>query len=669
MMRLVFVIAALLWICAAGRDEIDRWVDRTALPALALETSVTVHDRDGALLRAYTVADGRWRLPITVEMVDPTYLQMLVRYEDKRYWEHNGVDRVAMVRAVGQAIRNGQIVSGGSTLTMQVARLLEEGSTGSWAGKLRQVRVALALERRLTKTEILTIYLHLAPFGGNLEGIAAASHAYFQRPASRLTPAQSALLVALPQSPETRRPDRAPAAATRARDRVLDRMITAGLIDKLAARPMVPTVRHPLPSLAPHLADTVIAQSNSQGRHRMTLNHALQISMETLAEEAVAFRSDGVQVAIMVADHQTGEILASVGSVGYGSERNGGFLDLTQAVRSPGSTLKPLIYGIGFDRGLIHPETMIADRPTDFGGYAPQNFDGVYRGALHVRKALQHSLNIPAVAVTQSMGPQHLIAGLERAGADVELPAGKPGLAIALGGIGLRLHDLTALYAAIANDGVAVDLRWHEEPSTGFAPRQIMNRAAAWYVADILAGTPRPRGITATGIAFKTGTSYGHRDAWAMGFDGRHVVGVWMGRADATSVPGAFGGELAAPVMFAAFARIKPEPAPIGPPPPEALLLPTAQLPEQLRSFGDIETLGVPRLQVAFPPDGAILEHVDVIAKLRGGRAPYIWLLDGQPVARTRRPEAEIRFPNFGFASLTAIDADGNSASSAVTLR
>ena len=673
MTRAVLALALCLWGLGAARDGVDAWVDATVLPPLTGDSSVEVLDRNGDTLRAYTMADGRWRLPVTPDQVDPAYLRMLIRYEDKRFHDHNGVDLLAMLRAAGQALRGGEIISGGSTLTMQVARLLEDGSTGRWVGKLRQIRVALALERRLSKDEILTLYLDHAPFGGNIEGVRAASFAYFDRPPARLTPAQAALLVALPQSPEARRPDRAPQAATAARDMVLARLQGDGLLDSATVaaamrNPVIPT-RHGFPAVAPHLSDRAVAEEPLARLHRLTIDRSLQVALETLAAQAVSDRSDRVQVAIVAADHQTGEILASVGSAGYQADGRAGFIDLTQTVRSPGSTLKPLIYGLGFGAGMIHPETLIADRPSDFDGYRPQNFDGQFRGDIRVREALRYSLNIPAVAVTQALGPYHVMAGLRRAGADPQVPGGTPGLAIALGGLGVTLTDLTRVYAALGNGGQAVDLRWRAAPTPGFLPETVLTRAAAWQVGDILREVPRPAGVRADGIAYKTGTSYGHRDAWALGFDGRYVVGVWMGRADGTPVPGAFGGDLAAPVMFAAFARVSPTVTPLGPPPPETLLLASGRLPQQLQRFGPTRLVQNPGPVIAFPPDGAVVEGEMLVAKVRDGRAPYLWMANGAPLARTNRPEITLDGIGRGFSEMTVIDADGRADQASVELR
>ena len=672
--KTLFAAALVLWTGAAGRDAFDGWIAATVLPPLTIEQSVEVLDRGGTLLRAYTVADGRWRMAVGLADVDPDYIDMLVRYEDKRFWDHGGIDLIALARAVGQALWNGQVVSGGSTLTMQVARLIEDGETGSWAGKLRQFRLALALEQRLTKDQILTLYLNRAPFGGNIEGVRAASLAWFGKPPHRLTPAEAALLVALPQSPSARRPDRDHAAAVAARNRVLVRMQGAGLLDGpealAATSEPVPAQRADYPALAPHLADRAVAEYPQQGQISLTIDAALQAKIEDLARAAVADQGDQMQVAILIADHQTGEILASVGSADYTADARQGFIDMTQAVRSPGSTLKPLIYGLAFDRGLAHPETLIADRPMDFGGYAPQNFDGLFRGEIRVRQALQLSLNIPAVSLLEAMGPGQLIAGLRRAGAQPVLPGGRPGLAIALGGLGLTLQDLVRLYAAIAHGGVAVDVRVQADPTPGFVPQTLMGNVAAWEIADILLQTPRPIGVQGTGIAFKTGTSYGNRDAWAVGFDGRHVIGVWMGRADGTPVPGIFGGELAAPVLFDAFQRLKAQVDPIPPPPPATLLLPNAQLPLPLQVFrqrGESATTGGP--EISFPPDGAVIEGDALVAKVRDGLAPFTWLANGAPVMTSREREVVLDRLGVGFSSLTVIDAAGRAAQADVELR
>lgn len=673
--RPIVALALALWAGALARDGLNTWIDATVLPPLTQESSVEVLARDGRLLRAYTVSDGRWRMAVLPGAVDPAFTRMLIVYEDKRFYSHAGIDPLALLRAGWQAATTGRVVSGGSTLTMQVARLLENSGTGRLAGKLRQMRVALALERHLTKAEIMGIYQHIAPYGGNLEGVRAAALAYFGKEAKRLTPAERALLVALPQSPETRRPDRFPAVAKDARAKVLARMTAAGVIAsdqaESALREPVPPQRRGFPALAPHLTDRMIAARPGETPLRLTIDATLQAQLEELAAISVAPRGDRLQVAILVADHQTGEILASVGSAAYQADARLGFVDMTQALRSPGSTLKPLVYGLAFDEGLAHPETLIDDRPSDFGGYAPQNFDKTWRGTLRVREALQLSLNIPVVALTDAMGPAKLLSAMRRAGVVAQVPGGRAGLAIALGGLGVTLQDMVQLYAALARGGVALPLH---AAGTAVPGDRVLSDIASWQVADILSGLPPPPGAPANRLAYKTGTSYGNRDAWAIGFDGAHVIGVWMGRADGTPVPGAFGGDLAAPVLFQAFARLKPALTPLAPAPRATLLLANAQLPQPLRHFqarsGVFTDDDAPA--VAFPPDGAEVELMSegLLLRVRGGVGPFTWLANGQPLAvglRSRDTVVPISGP--GFVSLSVIDALGRAAQAEIRLR
>ena len=639
-------LAAALAIAAGAVLAFDRWVDATVLPPLAPATSTVVLDRNGALLSAYTVADGRWRLPVELSAVDRGYLAQLLAFEDQRFRRHPGVDPIALARATLQSLRHGRIVSGGSTLTMQVARLLEDGPTGTAAGKLRQMRVALALERRLDKDAILTLYLTLAPYGGNLEGIRAASLAYLGKEPRRLTPAEAALLVALPQTPEARRPDRAPEAARLARDRVLARAVRAGVLsaeEAAAARTeKVPQRPPPLPRPRP-ASRRPSGRTLTRARDPIatTLDAALQARLETLVAERARGLGDGISGALIVADHRTGAILARVGAADRLDPTRGGFVDMSLAVRSPGSTLKPLIYGLAFEAGIAHPETIVDDRPMRFGTWAPQNLDRTWLGPITARTALQASRNLPAVALLDAVGPAQLMARLRRAGdAPVLPPGGAPGLAIALGGVGLTLEDLVRLYAAIANGGTSVTLA--DTPDTPRAQADpVLDPTAAWYVADILAGTPPPANGAAGRIAFKTGTSYGHRDAWAIGFDGAHVIGVWFGRPDGAPVPGALGLEAAAPALFDAFARLSPESVPLPPPPAAALTLTTAQLPAPLQRFkprGATETGGGP--EIAFPPDGA---RVDLGLGRGAGQAardPPRRRRPAVPLARRRHPAA-----------------------------
>lgn len=661
----LFALVLVLGLGAGLRDAFEEWVVATVIPPVLVKTSVEVRDRNGALMRVFPVEDGRVRLSLSLDEVDPTYTSMLIAYEDKRFYRHAGVDPLAALRAAGQALIQGKVVSGGSTLTMQVARLIENTGTGRWQGKLRQVRLALALERRLSKAQILSLYLAHAPMGGNLEGLRAGALAWFGKEPARLTQAEAALLIALPQAPEARRPDRHPKAASLARDRVLER-VAAPERTRLAA---VPHQMKPFVRLAPHLADAMRRADPVALRHDLTLEAGIQKQVQDLAQRAVVAQPKGVSAAIVIADHRTGAVVASVGSPQYSGENGAlGFVDMTRALRSPGSTLKPFIYALAFDQGLAHPETIIDDSPVAFGRYAPQNFDGQFRGEVTVREALQLSLNIPPVLLTHELGAARLMAHLRRGGATAKVPEGKPGLAVALGGVGISLNDLVTLYAGLANGGSARPLHWRQGvPEVKDA--RFLSRSAAWQVGHILASIapPRKAGAQRGQIAYKTGTSYGHRDAWAIGFDGAHVIGVWLGRPDGTPVPGAFGGDLAAPILFEAFGRLKSKPDPLPAPPPETLILGTASLPAPLSRFRSRDAVftaaGGP--EVRFPPDGAVLrgEGQRMPLKLRSGTLPMTVLIDGKPVmTKLRRRDALLDLGGPGFTRISVIDAKGRSA-------
>jgi len=666
----------------AGRMQFDRWLDATPMPALAVPVGTEVVARDGSLLRAFQVGDGLWRLAPPASGVDPRLLDMLIAWEDRRFASHHGVDWRAVLRAAGQAVRHGRIVSGASTLSMQTARLLERGPTADWRGKLRQARLAMALERRIGKDGILALYLRLAPYGGNTEGVRAAALMWFGKEPTRLTPAEAALLVALPQAPESRRPDIAArrAAAQAARDRVLARAEAAGIIDAdaaaLARKTPLPTARRAFPAHAALLAERLRTTHPGAVRIETTIDPQLQRAAETMVARAIARGSERLSAAAIVADHVTGEVLAEVGTADFGATPRAGFIDMTRALRSPGSTLKPFVYAMGFDDGLIHPDSLIEDRPASFGRWQPQNFDRQFRGTVTVREALRQSLNIPVVRIADALGPARVVAGLRRAGMRVETQGGAPGLAVVLGGAGVSLHDLVSGYAALAQGGQRVVL--HDMAGAAAAGglramqgQRVVSRSAAWQVGDILSRIPAPEGRAQGRIAYKTGTSYGHRDALSVGYDGRFVAGVWIGRPDGTPVPGAFGGEVAAPLLFDLFDALGARHRPLPPPPPETLIAPNAHLPIPLRRFtapGHIASADAGRLTpdsdpltILFPPDGAELELTgdQIPVRLRGGVPPYTWLMNGRPAA-IASPLTEARLPGLaGMSEISVTDALG----------
>lgn len=651
-------------------------------PGRSTLLSTLVNDRDGRLLRPFAASDGAWRLPVSRAEVDPRFEKFLTAYEDKRFLSHPGVDPVAVVRAALQAARHGGVVSGGSTLTMQVVRLLTPDRSKTLLRKWREAGAAIALERRLGKQGVLDLYLRLAPYGGNLEGVRAASLAFFGKEPARLSTAEAALLVAIPQSPETRRPDRDPAAAKAARDRVLDRLASAGAISRAEAdwarEEPVPDGRRAFPNLAAHAAEAAARRLSPGGSARLTIRRDLQRALEELARERARGLGPGLSVAIVAADIQTGAIEAEVGSADYFDATRAGSLDQTRAIRSPGSALKPFIYALAFENGIAAPATLIEDRPSRFGDYAPRNFDEGYHGTVSAAQALALSLNIPAVALLEAVGPARFVARLRSAGGGLALPGGEtPGLAVALGGVGIRLVDLATLYAGLARGGATIPLseRFEDLAEPGAPGRRLVSPEAAAAVAGALLKSPPPEAALGGRLAFKTGTSYGYRDAWAVGFDGKRVIAVWAGRPDGASSAGLVGREAAAPILFDAFARTGEAVTPL--PPAEAALA-FAELPEPLRRFRPFgappPVAGVrenPPLSVAFPPDGARVELAageELALKAAGGSPPFRWLVDGRPLPPQRRREALWPTPGPGFARLTVMDASGATASASVRI-
>lgn len=649
----------------------------------AREVSTEVVDADGQLLRAFATTEGRWRLGTKTKDVDPQFVRMLIAYEDQRFMDHRGVDPLALGRAAFQLVTNGRIVSGASTLSMQVARLIEPREGRSLTAKFQQVVRALQIERRLSKSQILDLYLTRAPYGGNLEGVRAASLSYFGKEPRRLSVSEAALLVALPQLPEKRRPDRNAGAATNARERVLKRMAVEKIVGEGEAERAglipVSSRRLQLPALAAHLAEAAAKKEPQVKRHQTTLRRKVQEGLETVARDAAVKLGPKLSVAMVMADARTGEIVGEVGSADYFNASRSGWIDMTRINRSPGSTLKPFIYGLAFEDGLVSQETMIEDRPTDFFGYRPRNFDMSYQGDVSVRQALQLSLNVPAVRLLDVVGPTRLMVRFRRADVRPVLPANEaPGLAIGLGGVGTTLKDLVQLYAALANQGRPVQLGdgIREKPAV-IEGEPLLEPVAAWHIADILSGVMPPLGAGQRGIAYKTGTSYGYRDAWSVGFDGAYVLGVWVGRPDNGAVPGITGSASAAPILFEGFAKSGIAITPLARAPAGAARVAQAELPISQRRFSMTpsgllaSSTREPAPQIIYPPEGA---RVDLgakqggqinplILKLQGGRAPFRWLANGKPLPDMSRRRVNQWTPDGGgYSTLTVVDSMGRAA-------
>jgi len=682
-------VAALVLAGVAGKLILEDQIQRLGPVPLARaeKSSTVVLDRNGVLLRAFTTAGGRWRLPVSNVDVDRRYLDLLIAFEDKRFRDHGGVDWHAMVRALAQLVVNGRVVSGASTLTMQVARLIDERQGRSLGDKWRQMLRAIQIERAFSKDKILDLYLMLAPFGGNLEGVRAASLAYFGREPQRLSLGEAALLVALPQAPEGRRPDLATnrARARIARGRVLARAKDAGLIGAAemarADGELLPTVRRTFAMDAPHLAESIVGENDGRTSYRLTIRRELQRKLEAVTRRHVMSLGPKLSAAVVVVDHASGDVLAHVGSAGYLDTRRFGAIDMVKAVRSPGSALKPIIYGLAFDAGIAHPETLIEDRPVQFGGYRPKNFDNQYRGAVTVGEALARSLNVPAVKLLDRVGPGRFLGRLERIGVDVVLPPHtEPSLAVALGGLGVTLRDLTGVFATLARGGEPVALNYRMvmsgkprgETAGVVTARQgrLFSERAAYYVTRILRDAPPPPNARSGGIAFKTGTSYGYRDAWAVGFDGRHTVGVWVGRPDMVPSPGLLGRTAAAPLLFDAFQAIGPHRAAFRPAPEGILrVVSGADLPPPLKRFDEDQPIVVSSgfqsrpLSIRFPPDRVALEvqrRDAMMLKAEGGALPLTWLIDGRPVGTSlHRREYLWRPSQAGFVQIAVVDSEG----------
>ncbi|MBJ8415833.1 peptidoglycan glycosyltransferase PbpC [Citrobacter cronae] len=539
---LVFVMA--IW----AADKI--W----PLPLHEVDPARVVVAHDGTPLWRFADADGIWRYPVTIDEVSPRYLQALINYEDRWFWKHPGVNPFSVLRAAWQDLSSGRVVSGGSTLTMQVARLLDPHPR-TFGGKFRQLWRALQLEWHLSKRDILTLYLNRAPFGGTLQGVGAASWAYLGKSPAQLSYSDAALLAVLPQAPSRLRPDRWPERAEAARNKVLERMAIQGIwsakqVQESREEPVWLAPRQ-MPQLAPLFSRMMLGKSRSD-KIVTTLDAGLQRQLEELAQNWKGRLPARSSLAMIVVDHTDMSVRGWVGSVDMNDDSRFGHVDMVNAIRSPGSVLKPFIYGLALDDGLIHPASLLQDVPRRTGDYRPGNFDSGFHGPVSMSEALVRSLNLPAVQVLEAYGPKRFAASLRNVGLPLYLPAGAaPNLSLILGGAGARLDDMAAAYSAFARHGKAGKLRL--QPADPLLERPLMSAGAAWIIRRIMADEAQPLPDNALSrvvpLAWKTGTSYGYRDAWAIGINARYVIGIWTGRPDGTPVVGQFGFARAVPLL------------------------------------------------------------------------------------------------------------------------
>ncbi|SFB51718.1 penicillin-binding protein 1C [Pseudomonas simiae] len=570
----VVLVVVLLW----GADRV--W----PLPLPQDDLARVVLAEDGTPLWRFADANGVWRYPVQTHEVSPYYLDALLTYEDRWFYQHPGVNPLALARATWQNLTGARVVSGGSTLSMQVARLLDPHSR-TFHGKLRQLWRTAQLEWHLSKAEILNLYLNRAPFGGTLQGVAAASWAYLGKSPSQLTHAEAALLAVLPQAPSRLRPDRHPQRAQEARDKVLRRLAEfqvwpQSVVDEALEEPLLLAPRLE-PSLAPLLARR-LNRPDSPPLIRTTLDATLQRRLEDLLLGWRARLPEHTSAAILVVEEESMAVRAYLGSVDINDAKRFGHVDMISALRSPGSTLKPFLYGMALDDGLIHSESLLQDVPRRYGDYRPGNFSMGFTGAVPASTALSSSLNLPAVQLLEAYGPKRFAAEMRIGGVPLALPAlAEPNLALILGGAGSRLEDLVSGYSAFARDGKSATLRL--QPDDTLRERPLLSPGSAWIVRRILSGQARPDRdpraelVQRPVLAWKTGTSYGFRDAWAIGVGPRYLIGVWIGRPDGTPVPGQFGLASAAPLMLQVHdvltnrdsqrgisAPVKPVPANVG---------------------------------------------------------------------------------------------------------
>lgn len=636
--------------------------------------SAMVFDRDGRPLRAFPITGGHWRFGADLDRIDPRFLDALINVEDKRFYSHWGVDFLSLTRASFDVATTGRIDSGASTITMQAARLLEPRPRTVPSKLIEMVR-AFQIERRLSKREILELYLTMTPYGGNIEGVEAASWAWLGRAPDALSDDQIAFLIAMPQSPEVRRPDRRPKLAAQGRDIVAQKLVRGGFFtteqrDDVASAP-VPR-RHDFPARAWHASAN--ARRAGEGAYvTSTLDAALQQDLTSLLKRRLEALPETVQMSAIIVDIPTRSVRAHVGAAIR--NRPGGWIDLSRSARSPGSALKPFIYGLSFDDGTSHPQTRISDLPKRFSTYQPDNFDRTFRGDVTIAEALQHSLNVPAVQILNSVGPGRFAAELNHSGAKPRIYGSAnatPGLALALGSAGLTLQELAVLYAALGDGGVAKPLRWVETDELPTDGHRLLSDASAQDVLDILKRSPTPEGRIpgrlskeAPEIAAKTGTSYGYRDAWAAGVAGRYAIVVWVGRADGAPRTGETGRKAALPILFEIADRAV---ARLGAGVPSTTRLRSRAF-DPIGAAQNVFAKDAPP-QILFPPSKAELwasNDPDQPSRpfifAGQGNGVLDWYVDGQQIALDDGGLPSWKPTAPGFYDVTAVDAKGRSTS------
>ncbi len=644
------------------------WFAQSPVPHAELHaTSPVLKDRHGALLNVRTIESGTWRMPVDIAELDSEFVEALLFIEDKRFYAHSGVDGASVLRALKSWKDQGKVVSGASTLTMQLVRQYKPRPR-TFRSKVIESFEALRFELHFSKDEILSQYLTRISYGGNIEGVQAASRIYFGESPRYLSPDEIALLIALPQAPEARRPDRHAQAAKLGRNRILKKLAAGELIDETShAHSRLAPIPLKKESLPQHAWLTAQKLSEEGDVVQSWIEPSLQSDLEYQLKTYVAERPQTVNASAILVHAETRQIRAHA-AIGR-RDHDGGWLDMTAAIRSPGSTLKPFVYGLGMDDGIIGRDTLIQDAPSRFGSYRPENFDRRYYGEVTVSQALQHSLNIPAVGILDKVGGRRLDQSLRAAGANATQsgPAaegGSAGLALALGGTGLRATDLAMLYTAIANDGIAGPLSWTVEDQFTQSEFELLQPDTAKTIFDIMAAAPRPDGNMPAHlgqdipkVAYKTGTSYGFRDSWAAGISGEYVIVVWVGRPDGGPRPGVTGRAAAAPLLFDIADRLPRHIAAYE-------TVRTTDTAERIKAAQDIAPVilfPMNETEIAVSEFGDPSQGIDLLIQASGDNTRVY--VDSRPIEKSRHrysfvPESE------GFYSLRVIDAAGHETKS-----
>ena len=625
----------------------------------AQDCSKIVYDDKNNPLYITTNSKDIWRIKTPLEKLDPLYLKMVINYEDKNFYSHFGVDFLALARATFQYIKNGKIISGGSTITMQLAKLLEPKKR-TILNKLFEILRAFELELFFSKKEILKAYLTLAPYGGNIESISAASWHYFKKLPYSLSASEAALLVSLPQAPAKNNPIKHPKEAKKARDKILLRSLKSHIITpfiyKKAINSYITTTIYPFPRYAPHLSQKIL-QKNQKAY--LTINKSLQKKVEDWAKFKGKFLAKDVTLATLIVENRSGKILAYVGSHNIFSKKTQGYIDMVSAIRSPGSTLKPFIYGLGFSKHIIAPLSIIEDKESIFSHYKPRNFNNRYQGEVTIAYALQHSLNIPAVKVLQKVGVNSFIELLNNI-SKVKIPKHKASLSIALGGLGVNMLQIATYYSALANDGISSTLHYLKNQKV--KKEKFLDKKSSREVNAILQEITPPRGFIKNGIkiAFKTGTSYGFRDFWCIAYTKDYSVVVLLAKPNGKPMLKSSGLESAAPLAFEVM-NIIDSIYPLKPWPYQSSTY-LKEPPKLLKYFDKKEQNTLKTFTFAYPQKEARYrssncQDVKVKALVKNGQPPYIWYIDGKLL---NKDSSKISYYfNSGAHLITAIDNQG----------